>query len=393
MRKVYADTAAATPSDKRVLKAMLPFLSGSFGNPSSIHGPGVAAGRALAAARAKVAKLIGAHPDEIVFTSGGTEANNLAINGVNGAAKNNQNIKCRTPNNSIITASLEHASVLEPAKKLGAKIIKVGETGIVEAQEIKKALTLARHSGGPETKLVSVIYANNEIGTIQPIREIAKMIRNFRKSNPYTLTPIPYFHIDACQAPRFLDINVARLGVDLMTLNSGKIYGPKGVGCLFVRRGVRLDPLLLGGGQEAGRRSGTENVAGIVGFAEALSLCEKLKEKETKKLTILRDRLIRGLLKIEGVKLNGDPIRRLPNNVNVSFPILEPEQMVIELDALGIAASAGSACSSNKLNEAYDTIGVRFSLGRETMAADIDYIIKSVKIILNKYVRNSVTKI
>jgi cysteine desulfurase len=197
-------------------------------------------------------------------------------------------------------------------------------------------------------------------------------------------------HIDACQAPRFLDINVARLGVDLMTLNGSKIYGPKGVGCLYVRRGIKLNPILLGGNQERGLRSGTENVPAIVGFAEALALCEELREKESTRLSKLRDELIAGLLKINGTKLNGHATDRLPNNVNIALPLLEPEQWVIELDAKGIACSAGSACSSNK-NDSHDIMGVRFSLGREITKTEISYIIKTVSLILKKYARNSFT--
>ena len=359
MKRIYADTAAG------------------MSNPSSIHEEGMRAKKALEDARAKVAELIGAHPNEIIFTSGGTEGNNLAIFG------------CATlsvAHKEIITTSIEHASVLEPAKKLGAAIISVGESGIVDSEEIKKNLN-------SETKLVSIIYANNEIGTIQPIREIARVIRNFRKTRNSELGTgnFPLFHIDACQAPRFLDLNVARLGVDLMTLNGSKIYGPKGSGCLYVRRGIKLTPLFWGGGQERGLRSGTENVPAIIGFAEALALCAKLREKESAQLTKLRDELVAGLLKIEGVKLNGHATQRLPNNVNVNLPILEPEQWVLELDAKGIACSAGSACSSNKQNDDYDIIGVRFSLGRETTKAEINYIIKTVFLILKKYVRNSLS--
>lgn len=372
-KRIYLDTAAATPVDKRVARAMRPYFSRQFGNASSLHEEGVAAAKALSAARRRVAELIGAHPDEIIFTSGGTEGNNFALHGLGGP---------------MVTTSLEHPSVLVPAKRLNAVIVPVPESGVVESEAIKKVLT-------PETRLVSVIYASNEIGTIQPIREIAKAVRHFRRASnqAVTMPQAPYLHIDACQAPRFLDLNVERLGVDLMTLNGSKIYGPKGVGCLYVRRGVPLRPLVSGGGQEQGYRAGTENVAAILGFTEALSLCASLKEAESARLTLLRERLRAGLQKIPGLRFNGHPERRLPHHLNISLSGLEAEQVVLELDAKGIAASAGSACASNKESEAYDIIGVRFSLGRETSAREIDYVVKIINQIVKKYARNPITKL
>jgi cysteine desulfurase len=379
-KRIYLDTAAATPVDKRVARAMRPYFARQFGNASSLHEEGVAAAKALSASRRRVAELIGAHADEIIFTSGGTEANNTALFGLAG------NIRSQTPH--ILTTSIEHPSVTEPAKRLGAIFVEVGENGIIDSDEIKKALT-------PETKLVSVIYASNELGTIQPIRELAKVIRHFRRTlNPASaMPPPPYLHIDACQAPRFLDLNVERLGVDLMTLNGSKIYGPKGVGCLYVRRGVPLLPLVLGGGQERGYRAGTENVAAIVGFTEALSLSASLKEAESARLTALRERLRAGLQKIPGLRFNGHPEERLPHHLNISLAGLEAEQVVLELDAKGIAASAGSACSSNKDGAPYDIIGVRFSLGRETSTREIDYVVKIINQIVTKYARNPITKL
>ncbi len=358
-----------------------------FANPSSLHGGGVVAARALANARARVAHVLGTHPDEIIFTGGGTEANNLAIFGT------------WTPGVQVITTAIEHASVLEPAKKLGAVFLPVNSEGLVDLKKLKEALT-------PETKLVSIIYAHNEIGVIQPVKEIAKIIRHFRKlsSDPR----YPYLHLDACQASRFLDLNVSRLGVDLMTLNASKIYGPHGVGCLYARRGLQLEPQLIGGGQENGRRAGTENVAGAIGLATALEICEENKIKESARLSQLRDELIAGLLKIEGVTLNGpapdSQTERLPNNVNVSVAGVEGEQMVLELDARGIACSTGAACAISDhddshvimalgKNQAMAEGAVRFTLGRDTTRADIKYVLKSFTEVFKKYAPNTKFKI
>lgn len=362
-RRIYLDTAAATPLDPAVRRAMQPFWVKNFANPSSLHEEGVAAAKALAAARTRLAEFLAAHPDEIIFTSGATEANNLAIFGFSGG---------------VLSLEFGHASVLAPlaeARRQGRKVVllPVGESGVVDPTEVKKALT-------PDLKLITLVYADSELGVIQPVREIAKVIRDFRKQHQ---TPFPYLHLDACQAARFLDLNVARLGVDLMTLNGAKSYGPKGVGCLYVRRGVPLESRSFGGGQEAGRRAGTENVASIVGLAEALSLCAKRREKESSRLSLLRDKLISGLLAIPGAKLNGHATERLPNNVNVTFSDFEAEQIVLELDAKGIAASAGSACAANKLDE-HATMGVRFSLDRKTTAREVNEVCRVTRAIINK---------
>lgn len=382
-REIYLDTAAKTPLDPLVFKVMRPYLLKHYANPSSWHQGGMLARQALEDSRRLIAGLLSAQPDEIIFTSGGTEGNNLALAGV---------MKAQAKSAHLITTNSEHASVWETAhalaatqKKLTLTILPVNGEGLIESRDLVKALR-------PETKLVSVIYANNEIGTIQPIRELAKVIRHQRQA---TGRPFPYFHIDACQAPRFLNLNVQQLGVDLMTLNGSKIYGPEGSGCLYVRRGIKLQPILWGGGQEDGRRSGTENVAGIVGLAKALEICAMERERESRCLIRERDYLIGELLKIEGVRLNGSASSRLPNNVNVSVSGIEGEQLVIELDARGIAVSTGSACANHHQvdhrviialgrSAAEASSAIRFTLGRDMKRAELKYIIKCCREIIKK---------
>lgn len=385
---IYLDTAAATPLDPRVRLALQPYFSKFFANPTSLHAPGVAARQAVETARAKVAKILSVLPVEIIFTGGGTEANNLAIFGVAGIE-----------NGHIITSVIEHASILEPCRALeraGAAVtyLPVRSDGLIEPTALAKTLR-------PETILVSIGYANNEIGVIQPIRELAKIIRRFKKAANFKLKAdsYPYFHTDACQAARFLDCRGPTLGVDLLTLNSGKIYGPRGAGCLYVRRGLKLAPRQFGGGQEHGRRSGTENVPAIVGFAAALELCAKLREKETARLVKWRDYFTKKLLTLSGgnssrqtIVLNGSASARLPNNINASFPGADGEFVVLSLDAAGVAASTGSACSATEKRESSvvaalggDAAGaVRFTLGRETTKADLDYVLKILPDILSR---------
>ncbi len=344
------------------------------GNPSSIHAEGVLAAAKLAEARRKVAGVLACQPDEIIFTSGGTESNNLAVFGVGKGHR--------------VFSSIEHSSILQT--DLRATFVPVDADGLVNLKDLKKALR-------PETVLVSIAYANNEIGTIQPIREIAKIIRHYRKANSSKLTAnsFPLFHTDACQAPRYLDLNVARLGVDLMSLNGAKVGGPKGVGCLYVRRGIKLQPMLVGGGQERGLRAGTENVEGIIRFAKALEAAAKNREKESKRLSALRDYFISKLLKNSGTELNGSPAARLPNNINISFQDVLAEQLVIELDAKGVAASTGSACSAQTKDESYVIIAlgkstaeaqnsIRFTLGPEMTKSDINYVLKVLPLIIKK---------
>ncbi len=383
MKSVYLDHAATTPLDEMVLEKMQPFFSDIFANPSSFHSPGLEAKRAVDEARQSIAARLNAHADELVFCSGGTESDNLAILGLVRAEKSKAK--------HVITTAIEHPAVLEPLKHLEKNgeieltILPVDKYGLVKVEDVEAALR-------PSTVLVSVMYANNEIGTIQPIADIGRAILKWRKANK---TPFPYLHSDACQAAGALDLDVEKLHVDLLTLNGSKIYGPKGVGLLFVRRGVTLEPIVFGGGQERGARSGTENVPGIIGLAAALGIAQAGKEKENARLTKLRDRLAEGLLKIPKTRLNGHPTDRLPNSVNVSFMDIEGEAAVLYLDAQGIYCSTGSACASSSLDPSHVILAtgvsyeaahgsLRFTLGRSTKPADIDYVLKTIPGIVEK---------
>ncbi len=354
-------------------------------NPSSIHSAGVLAAVKLTGARELVAEALGAHADEIIFTGNGTEANNLATLGVARAAGVGEK-------KHVITLKTEHASVLEPCRALaraGCEVtyLDVKPDGLIDLAEFKKALR-------PETLLVSISYVNNEIGVIQPIHEIAKILRK-AKSQKLEASSYPVFHSDACQAPQYLDLNVARLGADLLTLNSAKISNAKGVGVLYVKRGVTLEPIIYGGGQERGLRSGTENVPAITQFAEALKLSVKKREKESARLTKLRDYFIKKLLKFEGTTLNGSATERVANNVNVSFAGADSEYVVLSLDANGVLASSGSACSTQTKNSSYviEALGggearaasaVRFTLNQDTQKSDLDHVLKILPEILNR---------
>lgn len=381
---VYLDNAAATPLDERVFKAMRPYFSEIPANPSSLHAPGQEANSAVKLARKSLAEQINGHEDEIIFCSGGTESDNLAVLGVISASSSF--IKVSNGAESlphVIASAIEHHAVLEPLlhlQKTGAielSLIVPDKDGLVSAEELLSAIK-------PNTILISVMYANNEIGTIQPIVEIGKGLLKYRKQNNVLY---PYFHSDACQAAGYLDLNVEKLHVDLLTLNGGKIYGPKGTGLLFVRRGTKMRAQILGGGQEKGLRSGTENVPGIVGLSKALEIAQKERAKESERLTILRDRLITGLLKISKSRLNGHSALRLPNNVNISFMDIEGEAAMLYLDAKGIACSTGSACASTSLDPSHVILALgmsyeaahgslRFSLGRHTTREQVDRVIK-----------------
>ncbi|GMQ95234.1 MAG: cysteine desulfurase NifS [Patescibacteria group bacterium] len=391
MKRIYLDHAAATPLDSRVRRAMTPFFDIHFGNPSALYEEGLVVKEAVEGARGKIAKFLHAHSDEIVFTGSGTESDNLAILGVVKSWQGLTLPKGGAKKSHIVTSVIEHPAVLNVCKSLekeGVDVTYVGvnEEGIVDPKEVKEALR-------KETILVSIMYANNEIGTIQPVREIAKIIRGWKKQHG---GEYPFFHTDACQAANYLDMNVLRLGVDLLTINGSKIYGPKGVGALYVKRETRIAPVTRGGGQEFGLRSGTENVPGIVGLAEALCVAEKMKKKEIVRLTELRDYFIKDLLyKIPESILNGDEKERLPNNINVSIPNIDSEQLVIELDAKGVSASAASACKSRSQESSYVIMAlerkplqsegsVRFSLGRETKKKDIGHVLKVLPGIIKK---------
>lgn len=378
MKKVYLDYASTTYLDKEVLKAMKPYFEKIYANPSSIHQEGRKAKYALYQAREKIARILNCQPTEIIFTGSGTESCNLAILGI---AENFSEKK-----GHIITSKIEHSAVLKPCQKLekqGFKVtyLPVGREGIVKISDLEKAIQ-------PDTFLVSIMYANNEIGTIQPISEIGKLIK---KLNIKLLAQSKiYFHTDACQAAGFLNLDVKKLGVNLLTLNGSKIYGPKGIGMLYVGQETPIKPLILGGVQEEGKRAGTENLAGILGFAKALELAQKDRKKESKRLTKLRDYLIFGIeKKIPKVVLNGHREKRLPNNVNVSILDIEGEAVLLWLDKYGILASTGSACDSQSLEPSHVILALnrpyefahgslRFSLGKKTNKKDIDYLLKAL---------------
>ncbi len=364
-RSIYLDHAATTPCDKRVVNKMLPYFDDSFGNPSGIYKISREAKFAIDQAREVIARFLGCIVDEVLFTNGGTESDNMAILGY---AR-----KCKKGH--IITSKIEHSAVLNSCRQLEKEgfditYLPVDKNGLVSAKQVGEALK-------PETILVSIMYANNEIGTIEPVEEIAKRIKEYRTSKK-SLNPI--FHTDACQATQYLEMNVEKLGVDMLTFNGSKIYGPKGIGVLFVKNGVKIDPILFGGEQEKGIRPGTENVPAIVGLGEAVRLIDKksgLKEQE------LRDTMIEKLLKIENSELNGDKAKRLPNNINVAFYGIEGESAILYLDEVGIACSAGSACLSKTLEPSHVILALgkgreaahsslRFTIGRSTSRKDIE---------------------
>lgn len=371
-KKIYLDYASSALSQSA--------------NPGAIHELGVKEKNKLENARIKVAKILNVQNDEIIFTSGATESNNLAILGLV------QNFK--RPH--IVTTNIEHASVLEVCKHLEKKgqakvtYVEVEANGIVDPKKIKKALT-------KDTALVSVMYANNEIGTTQPIQEIAKEIRHFNKTNKRNNI---FFHSDATQAVNYLPIGIPKLGVDLVSFNAAKIYGPKGIGVLYMKRNTPVSKIMFGGDQERGLRPGTENIAGAIELAAALQITEKIKEKEVLRLTELRDYFLKQLQhshirKGVGMLINGDLENRLPNNINVTIPNIPSDLLVIELSARGVMASAKSACKSGDgksshvikaINpKAKDEDGsLRFSLGRYTTKSDIDYTIKALSKILQK---------
>jgi cysteine desulfurase len=385
MNRIYLDYAATTPADPAVVEAMRPYFSQQYGNPSSIHQFGQETKAAVEKARGQVAALIGAAKlEEIVFTSGGTEADNHALEGVAFANE--------AKGNHIITSAIEHHAVLhccEFLKKRGFEVtvLPVDENGLVDPEAVAKAIT-------DKTILVSIMHANNEIGTIEPIADIAKAIA-VASSKGQVARKI-YFHTDAVQTAGHLPIKVDELGVDLLSMSAHKLYGPKGVGALYIRKGTRLTPLLHGGAQENNRRASTENVPGIVGFGVAAELAAKDLAAESERLLLLRDKLIKGLLEnIPDVRLNGHPTARLPNNVNVSVKYIEGESMLLNLDMLGIAASSGSACTSGSLDPSHVLLAIglpheishgslRFTLGKQTTEAEIDYVLEKLPPIVEK---------
>ncbi|MCB8818007.1 cysteine desulfurase NifS [Desulfosporosinus shakirovi] len=377
MRRVYLDHSATTPVDPEVAAIMMTYYTEKYGNPSSVHGFGRETKQALEQARNQVAELIGAASREITFTSGGTEADNLAILGTAEAL--------RKKGKHIITSCIEHHAVLETCEYLEKNgfdltVIPVDEEGIISVDEVRKAIR-------PDTILITVMHANNEVGSIQPIAEIGKLAKEHGI----------VFHVDAVQSLGKIPINVEEMNVDLLTVSGHKIYGPKGVGALYVRKGVRIVPLIHGGGQERKRRSGTENMPGIIGFGKACELAGQRMADDAEKQIKLRDKLMNGIVEgIEYVKVNG-PVgeKRLPNNVNVSIRYVEGESLLLSLDMLGIAASSGSACTSGSLDPSHVLLGMgliheiahgslRFSLGRQNTEEEIDYVLEQLPKIVER---------
>ncbi len=376
MKTIYLDYAATTPTDPEVVQAMIPYFNEAFGNPSAIYSYGQEAKSAIEKARSKIASLIGARDEEIVFTSGGTEADNFALKGIAFANKNK--------GNHIITSSIEHHAILESCKflgKMGFKItyLPVDNFGLVDPDDVKKAIT-------NKTILISVMHANNEVGTIQPITEISKIAREAGA----------YFHTDAVQTTGHISADVNQLGVDLLSISAHKLFGPKGVGALYIRKGSKLISFMHGGGQERGRRASTENVPGIVGFGKAAELVGKGMNEEAERLTHLRDKFISTILqRIDHTHLNGHPVKRLPNNINISVEFVEGESMCLNLDVAGICASTGSACSSESLEASHVLLAMRvepvkahgslrFTLGKWTTEEEIDKVLEILPRIVTK---------
>ncbi len=375
-RRVYMDHAATTYTKPEVLEEMLPYFNEVYGNPSSIHSFGREAKKALDFARERTAKALGAEPSEIYFTAGGSEADNWAIKG---AALANQN-----KGNHIITSSIEHHAVLHTCQhleKMGFEVtyLPVDQYGLIDPQQVRDAIT-------DKTILITIMFANNEIGTIQPIKEIGAIAREKGI----------YFHTDAVQAIGHVDIDVNDLNVDLLSLAAHKFYGPKGVGALYIRRGTKLHPHIHGGAQERNRRAGTENLPGIVGLGKAIELATENIKEESERLTRLRDRLIEGIMsKVDDAILNGHPTKRLPGNVNISFRYIEGEALLLSLDLKGIAASSGSACTSGSLDPSHVLLAIglsheiahgslRLTLGEVNTEEDVDYVLEVLPDIVDR---------
>ncbi|HKB68929.1 MAG TPA: cysteine desulfurase family protein [Pyrinomonadaceae bacterium] len=392
-RKVYLDHSATTPADRRVVAAMLPYLTEKFGNASSVHAFGQEARAAVDRARREVAALIGARANEIVFVSGGTEANNLALRGITDASlRKNLSKGSSTSKGHVIISSIEHSSVRgisDELEKHGWDITRLPayEEGIVRTKDVRAALR-------PDTVLISVMLANNEIGTLQPISEIGALVREERaqRINGRQL----WFHCDAVQAAGRIPLDTEALGYDLLSLSAHKIYAPKGAGALFVRRGVRLVPQNVGGHQEREKRAGTEAVPGIVAFGMAAKLAREELAERSEHERRLRDRFEAGVTeRIEDIVFNGDQARRLPHLSNISFRFIEGEGLLISLDLQGVAVSTGSACSSGTLepspviqalgrNDELARGAIRFSFGKDNTVEDVDYVLEVLARVVEK---------
>ena len=389
-KRIFLDYASITPVDKRVVAKMEQVQKMTFANPSALYTEALVAKDLVREAREKIAKIIHSGKKEIIFTSGGTEGNNLALLGLFEKSRT----KSFKPH--IITTIIEHPAIIEVCKEIerrGGEVtyLPVSPSGLVSPQDIRRALK-------NNTVLVSVSYANNEIGTIQPIKEIGRIVKEWRSRSAKATqdkqknnTNFPYFHTDACQAGLYLSLDVLKLGVDLMTLDGIKIYGPRSSGILYVKSGIDLSPVIYGGGQEGGLRSGTENVSSIVGLSLALEIAEKMREKESKRLFGLRDYAIKNILgNFPKATLNGSGEFRLPNNINICFPGMDAEFAVIHLDVLGISTSYSSSCRTLKEDSSsyvVESLGkkncsqssLRFTLGRDSKKSDIDALIIALK--------------
>ena len=386
--RVYLDYAATTPLDPRVLKAMMPYLKEKFGNASSVHSWGQEARKAVEKAREQVAKVLGCQPSEIYFMGTTTTSDNLAIQGAARVAKK------KSRGNHLITSSIEHHGVIDvfqALEKQGFEVtyLPVDKNGLVDAKNAKEAIK-------ENTVLVSIMYANNEMGTIQPIGEIGELLMEVSGRQKTEDRRQIYFHSDAAAVVDYLDINVKKLGVDLMTLGAHKFGGPKGIGVLYVKKGVEIEPLTFGGHHEKGLWPGTEAVSLIVGMAKAIEIASKERKEAVKKVTKLRDRLIRGILEsVPDSQLTGHPTKRLPDIASFVIRGAEGEAMLLHLDSVGIAASSGSACTSGLLEPSHvlTAMGIparlahgslRFSLGKQTTQEEIDYVIKVLPGIVEK---------
>ena len=370
MERIYLDHAATTAMDPEVVQAMMPYFTQAFGNASSLHSFGREAKHALDSARQTIADALNAQTDEIIFTSGGTESNNFALKGIG--------------KGHIITSSIEHPSILKTCRYLNdhgcdVTYLPVDADGMVDPGDVESAIN-------SDTKLISVMHANNEIGTIQPVDEIGAIARD---------NGIP-FHTDAVQSFGKTEIDLQKMNIDILSLSSHKIYGPKGIGALYIRRGVKIDPLMHGGEHEKGRRAGTENIPGIVGFAKAASLAIERFGSDREHLIKLRDMLIDGAMNaIDDVFLNGHPVKRLPNNANLRFKFVEGESLLLHLDMKGVAVSTGSACSSASLEPSHVLLAlglapedihgsIRFTLGRENTEEEIRYVLDVLPEMIDK---------
>ncbi|MCI6950901.1 MAG: cysteine desulfurase NifS [Clostridium sp.] len=377
MQKVYLDNAATTKVRNEVVEAMLPYFTEYFGNPSSLHLFAREAGKGLDTARAQVAKALNAKPEEIIFTGGGSESDNMVLRGIPEAYKKK--------GKHVITSAVEHHAVLhtleamEKEGRVEVTYLPVDEYGMVTAEQVEKAIR-------PDTVLVSIMFANNEVGTIMPIEQIGETCRKYGV----------LFHTDAVQAVGHVPVDVEKMHIDLLSLSGHKFHGPKGVGALYVRKGVRIPALILGGAQERRKRAGTENVPGIVGMGKAIELATAELEDNAAKMKVLRDRLIFGIpARIPDVKLNGHPTERLPNNVNFSIRFIEGESILLMLDLNGIAASSGSACTSGSLDPSHVLLAMglshevahgslRLTLSEFTTPEEIDYVLDTLPPIVEK---------